>query len=189
MKVAVCGGCDGTDELLQRRVGGVLGNLATVVKARRQDLARLRPELVVTWRGSEHHHGTAEVCRALQLVVEGVELDFLPCGLKQLAAQPRFSRVCVAASHLTCANRLLAALLKAGMLEWAYSTATFEKLHEVEGDLVVTAEDLAGGGRFPAGVRVITLPRSISSESAMHLVSLASKIAPVGGTRVRNLGA
>lgn len=212
LHVLVVGLCSGTRELLERRIGGVLGEMAWVRSATPDEAAGRRPvpDVVVTMAHSqvaggvrqrlEAVHGlsgpvaSGPVAAAVDDLLAGgrtrmvaVELTLLPSAVVTLSRLPADRPVGVVCHHRTCANAFMAEVIRSGVTGQRLSSGGFSEMAVMDVGCFVCPEDVAREARVHAAGRpVVTAPRGISPYSAAELIQT---VLMINRERQQRLGA
>jgi hypothetical protein len=176
VQVLVIGGSEGADEMLERRIGGILRGLARVRRGNYNDPFPGDIDLVV-------FYGKGKRLREMQkrnlpgVALVGAELTLLPAGLKELQ-KIKPGQVCgVVAEHQRCANIFLSEIIRAGFVENRFVTGTFQEIERLEADCFIVSEEMAP--LFPPDPKnrpLVAIPRTVSPESAAEIINLVLEI-------------
>jgi hypothetical protein len=173
LSVLVVGLCGGTRELLERRVGGILGEMAWVRSAAPDDV-RLRepaPDLIVTMARSQLADGVRQRADVGRTGVVAVELTLLPAAVVTLSRLPADRPVGVVCHHRGCANAFLAEIIRSGVVGHRFASGGFGEMAAMDVGCFVCPEDVARDARAGAGGRpVVPVPRGVSPYSAAELI-------------------
>jgi len=178
IKVAVVADIPSSREFLERRVGGILKNIATVRTVLETELHRAHCDMIIA-----HHLGGR--IKDLQLrfkhiPIIAIEPSIMPIGVKMLLTSIRSEEtIVVAAEHQRCANKLLGEIIEAGILNCRYVSSRFRDIDKVDADWYITSEEMSDGipEFYRTHPKMIIVPRMISQESSTQIISLALELA------------
>lgn len=186
LKVAVVANIQSSRESLQRRVGGILKNIAIVKQVLETDLVKEQPDLIIA-----HHLGGRidKLRRELNTIpIVPVKLSLLPIGLKTLMTLIKDKeKVAIIAQHHHCANMLLSEIINRGISNCRFITGTFEEMSDISTDKFITSEEMLDyvPPDLRSDPRLITVPRMISPQSVTEILSATLDIASTSrGVRV-----
>ena len=179
VKAMVVGWHPGSDELLQRRVGGILKGLAKVQACTIDRInEHTDAQLLVTYANSHRLQEILVRKFKKKVKIVGVELTLLPPGIKAVRLIDPSVRLGVVAGHRRCANYFFSELVRAGVMDHTFSIGTFEDMPYMPVDQFVISEEMVSLIKDPIDPkRIITVPRSISPASAADLIHAALEVA------------
>ena len=178
VNVMVVGATPRANDTWQKRVGGVLQNIAEVRKGLIEDIIKMRPDLVVCYNNGAMARKVKEITGGTGIVALGVSLTLLPIGIKTLYQLGVNKRVGVVAHHLRCANILLSEIVSSGFFENRFITGTFTEMRDMDVNFFVAGEEMVNlADRKGISVPIITIPRGLSPYSVATLVNTVNEIA------------
>ena len=183
LSVLAVGLCGGTRELLERRVGGILGEMAWVRSATPDEACQREPapDLIVTMAHSQladEVRSRFEAARAdgragpggeLQIVT--LDLTLLPAAVVMLSRLPADRPIGVVCHHRGCANAFLAEVIRSGVVHHRFASGGFGEMASMDVGCFVCPEDVAREARAGSGGRpLVAAPRGLSPYSAAELI-------------------
>jgi hypothetical protein len=180
VEVAVVGAHQGSRNMLERRVGGILKNLSNVRAFSELEVPQHKIDMIVV-----HLYGgkVMELERKFKNVkVLGIELVLLPIGVKALlSALKEGEKVGVIAEHLRCANYLMSEIIKSGIANVHFVSGTFDEMESMKVDRFIVAEEMVE--RIPDNIlklkanQLLMVPRMVSPQSSAQMIHYTLDIA------------
>lgn len=173
LNVLAVGVCAGTRELLERRVGGILGQLAWVraTTPERVSVHEPRPDLIVTLAHGALAEGVRQQIDPGRTDLVTVELTLLPAAVVSLSRLPSERPIGVVCHHRGCANTFLAEIIRSGVVHHRFASGGFDEMAAIDAACFICPEDVAREARAAAGGRtVVPAPRGVSPYSAAELI-------------------
>jgi hypothetical protein len=171
MKAVVVGSYRGTIELLQRRIGGILKDIARVDTCWFDKIDETDADIYFSYSEGVRLKILQEKFKNTNKIVIGAELTLLPTGVRNLNALPKGCRLAVLSEHLSCANRFLSEIIFAGVTEYYFQAISFKEMPGAEADYYVVPEDLSDLIK-EAGKKkkIIFVPRTVTPACAASII-------------------
>ena len=174
IKALVVGTRAGTIELLHRRVGGILKDIARVDTCWFDDVEKTKADMYICYSYGFRIQALKDMFKNTNKKVVGAELTLLPAGVKLLKALPRGCKVGVFSEHLRCANHFLSEIIKSGVVEYHFIAAPMSEMKDVDVDYYIVPEELMDlVAKEDKSRGIIKVPRTITSMSAAEIINVA----------------
>lgn len=173
IKAMVVGTHKGTIELLQRRVGGILKDIAKVECCWFKDLDKTDADIYVCYAHGVRINVIGEKYKKTDKKVIGAELTLLPVGVKVLNSLPKASKLGIISEHLRCANFFLSEVIRAGVLDYNFIVAPISEMKNINVDYYVVPEELMDliSKRDFREKKILQIPRTVTPKCAADLIN------------------
>ncbi|MDN5301013.1 MAG: hypothetical protein PWQ60_527 [Thermoanaerobacteraceae bacterium] len=178
VKAMVVGTHIGTVDLLQRRVGGILKDIAKVDVCWFEDLDKTDADIYISYAHGMRFPLIKEKFKNTDKKVIGAELTILPVGVRMLNAVPKGQKMGVVAEHLRCANYFLSEIIRTGVLDYEFSAGPISAMKDMDVDVYAIPEELIGLVKKGdnRGKSLIQIPRTITPMCAAELINAALEV-------------
>lgn len=173
MRVTIVGQHKGPSEMLQRRVGGILKDIAQVDVCGFDEMEKANADIYVCYSQGIRYPLIREKFKGTNKKVVAAELTLLPVGIRILNTLEKGRMIGVAAEHLRCANYFLGEILKAGVLDYHFVACTIYELKDMNLDVYAIPEELIDmvDKNHIRGKKILSIPRTITPMCAAELIN------------------
>jgi hypothetical protein len=175
LKALIVGQHSGTNEMLQRRVGGILKDIAQVGTCWFEDLDNTNADIYISYSHGVRFPKIKEKLKNRDKMVIAAELTILPVGIRLLKSLEKGCRIGIVAEHLCCANYFLGDILKAGILNFVFIAGTIYEIKQMGVDIVAIPEELVElvNKNDIKGHKILVIPRTITLMCAAEMINAA----------------
>lgn len=178
VKAMVVGTHKGTVDLLQRRVGGILKDIAKVDVCWFEDLDKAEGDIYISYAHGLRFPLIMEKFKNTDKKVIGAELTLLPVGVRMLNAVLKGRKIGVVAEHLRCANYFLSEIIRTGVLDYEFIAGPISMMKDMDVDLYAIPEELIGLVKKgdDRGKTIMQIPRTITPMCAAEMINAALEV-------------
>ncbi|MEL7624691.1 MAG: hypothetical protein AAGU12_14085 [Clostridiales bacterium] len=175
LKATIVGGYNAPSKMLQRRIGGILKDIASVEICLFDELDKNESDIYIAYSHGIRYEKLRTKFRSENKKLIAAELTLLPIGIRMLKAIKKGSRVGVVAEHLRCANYFLGEILKAGVLDYHFLAGKITDMKRMNVDVFAIPEELLDLADESAlqGKNVLPIPRTITASCYADLINAA----------------
>lgn len=178
VKAIVVGTHKGTVDLLQRRVGGILKDIAKVDVCWFEDLDKTEADIYISYAHGIRFQLIQEKFRNTGKKVIGAELTILPVGIRMLNALPKGQKIGILAEHLRCANYFLSEIIRTGVLDYNFIAGPISVMKDMDVDVYAIPEEMVelikkGDNKDK---KLIPIPRTITPMCAAEMINAALEV-------------
>ncbi len=174
LKVMVVGTHRGTVDLMQRRIGGILKDIAQVETCWYDDVDRTDADIYLCYSNGVRLDALQKRFKNTDKEVVGVQFTLLPVGVRTLKSLPPRSKLGVFAEHLQCANSFLGDIITSGVVDYRFVAAPLSEMRDADVDYYVVPEELDDQVRAEDySVRLLYVPRIVTASCAANIINLA----------------
>ncbi len=180
IKAVVVGNNHGTIEMLHRRIGGILKDIAIVQTCLFSKVEDTDYDIYFCYAEGVRQKKLQQMFKWTNKLVIGAELTLLPIGIRKLNSLPVNSHIAVFAEHLQCANNLLGEIITAGVTQYRFGAYPINEIDDVKADYFVIpeeSEEMMKPYLKLVKDRLILVPRTIKPSCASFIIKQAMSIA------------
>lgn len=173
LRAVVVGTHKGTIELLQRRIGGVLKDIAKVDYCWYDNVEKTKADIYICYAYGVRIAKIKEMFKHTDKKVIGAELTLLPVGVRLLNSLPKGSKIGVISEHLRCANYFLSEIISSGVVDYNFIASPINEMKNLNVDYFVIPEELMDMiNEGDIRKKIIKIPRTVTPMSAATIINV-----------------